>query len=451
MREVHYCNTCDRKLPYLVRLDAKFCESKCRVWAFRHPGEKRLKNSTERKRLTKRPKKAKSKSYAAALAALAESRSYAAKLEAAARDQSVDWHKLQTEISALRDELAEVIREKEAANDAMRDDLAKTKARLARVEQQKNNKIKQSYHRLRQTERLITRLKRAEREVAVKRSSLERAQADLDALRRSQEQQNAVQSSKLAEARAQAADLARARDDLAKQVQSLTDSADQLQSHAESIEQTLKQRDEELDEQRKLAETVKRAQEEADDRAESLKRSMEAEQARRRAAEQIVQQLQDGREHQVPSRATMSGPVSSSGEDRERLSARIRQQLDLGQYLEHAVAAGYDVTADPLFLLMRRHVVVADPYRDWQNLHVDRVTSRRRDPQQAIDEQAYAAVSTARWKLVDLPHVRRGKKPTWRRTGIQLDDVSEKYLWTIINEQIDEMTSRMGAFFELRR
>ncbi len=451
MRETHYCDICDKRLPYCVRFDRKYCTSRCRVWAFRHPGEKRLNNSIERKRLRKRPRRVKSKNLAAALAALAESRNYAVKLEATARDQAVDWHKLQAEISALRNELAEVIREKEAANDAMRDDLAKTKARLARVEQQRNNKIKQSHDRLRQTERLITRLKRAEREVAVKRSALERAQADLDALRRSQEQQNAVQSSKLEEAQAQAADLARARDDLAKQVQSLTDSADRLQSRAESIEQTLKQRDEELDEQRKLAEAVKRAQEEADARAESLKRDMETEQARRRAAEQIVQQLQNDREHQMSNREPTASTVSNSGEDGERLAAHIRQHVDLGQYLEHAVAAGYDVTADPLFLLMRRHVVVADPYRDWQKLHIDRVTSRRRDPQQMLDEQAYAAVTTARWKLVDLPHIRRGKKPTWRRPGIQLDDVSEKYLWTIINEQIDEMTSRMGAFFELYR
>src|SRR5437868_5612588 len=113
MREVHYCHTCDRRLAYLVRLDAKFCESKCRVWASRHPGEKRLNNSIERKRLKKRPRRTQSKSLATALAALAESRNYASKLEATAHDQYVDWHKLQTELSAMRDELSEVLRAKE--------------------------------------------------------------------------------------------------------------------------------------------------------------------------------------------------------------------------------------------------------------------------------------------------------------------------------------------------
>jgi len=43
-------------------------------------------------------------------------------------------------------------------------------------------------------------------------------------------------------------------------------------------------------------------------------------------------------------------------------------------------------------------------------------------------------------------HIRLGKIPTWRIVGIQLDEESEKYLWTINKERIDEMTSRMGSF-----
>lgn len=41
MREVHFCHTCAFRLPYCVRSDRKFCSSRCRVWAFRHPGQKR--------------------------------------------------------------------------------------------------------------------------------------------------------------------------------------------------------------------------------------------------------------------------------------------------------------------------------------------------------------------------------------------------------------------------
>ena len=451
MREIHYCNTCDKKLPYCVRFDRKYCTSLCRVWAFRHPGQKRLDYSYGRRRL-KRPGRAQPKTISAALAALAESRKYAAKLEATAQQQHTDGQKLKTELLALREGLADALLGKVADSDAVRDDLAKTKERLAKVEQQKNAKTKQSYRRLRQTERLITRMKRAEREVAAKRLALERAQAELEAVRRSQEQQGAVQSSKLAAAQSQAADLLRVRDDLAKQVQSLTDNAEQLQSRAEAVEQTLKQHDEELGQERKLAEEAQRAQQEANAKAESLKRRIEAEQARRMVAEKIVQQLQKGREHQTPPSRPATNPVSGTGQDGsiddERLSAHIRQHMDLGQYLQHAVAAGYDITADPLLPLMRRHVVVADPYADWQLRHLNRITSRRRDLRQTLDEQAYAAALTARWKLVDAPHIRLGKIPTWRIVGIQLDEESEKYLWTINNERIDEMTSRMGSFFQ---
>lgn len=98
-----------------------------------------------------------------------------------------------------------------------------------------------------------------------------------------------------------------------------------------------------------------------------------------------------------------------------------------------------------LFALMRCDVLVADRYADWQERNMERVTSRRRDRTQTLEEQAYATAHAARWRLIDHPHIRLGTIPTWRLLGFKLDDKSEQYLLTITQERIDEMQSRMGA------
>jgi hypothetical protein len=42
LRDVHFCKTCDFRLPFCVRTDREFCGKRCRVWWYRHPGVKRL-------------------------------------------------------------------------------------------------------------------------------------------------------------------------------------------------------------------------------------------------------------------------------------------------------------------------------------------------------------------------------------------------------------------------
>lgn len=93
---------------------------------------------------------------------------------------------------------------------------------------------------------------------------------------------------------------------------------------------------------------------------------------------------------------------------------------------------------------MRRDVLVADRYADWQARNMERVISRRRDREQTLEEQAYAATLAARWRLIDHPHQRPGTIPTWSRLSYLLDDKSEKYLLTITQERIDEMQSRIS-------
>ena len=75
---------------------------------------------------------------------------------------------------------------------------------------------------------------------------------------------------------------------------------------------------------------------------------------------------------------------------------------------------------------------------------MERVTARRRDREQTLEEQTYAATMAARWRLLDHPHQRPGTIPVWGRLGYLLDDKSEKYLLTITQERIDDMQSRMN-------
>jgi hypothetical protein len=219
----------------------------------------------------------------------------------------------------------------------------------------------------------------------------------------------------------QVSDLTRARADLSKQIKELTATAEQLQNRAEQTEQTLKQRDEELQQERKQLTD-----------AGLLKRRLEAEQERRIAAEQRIEELL-----RHPSTRDAAGPAASASPSIPPSTA--------GVYARHAAAAGYDVTRDPLFELMRRDVLIADRYAARQATHMDRITSRCRDPNQTFDEQAYASAVAARWRLVDHPHLRLGAIPTWSLLGCLLDERSERYLLTITQERIDEMQGRMSG------
>lgn len=262
--------------------------------------------------------------------------------------------------------------------------------------------------RRRQTERLQNRLKRAESELTKKRSELGRAQAELAETRRAQAQRSVEQESTLREIRAQVADLASARAELTRQINELKATAEQFQSRAEQSEQTLQQRDEELTQERKKGTD-----------AELLRRRLEAEQERRVAAEERIEQLlaHSGPAERAPEPADPPVSVVSSGA--------------LGQYQQHAAAGEYDPARDPLFELMRRDVLVADRYADWQARNMERVTSRRRDREQTLEEQAYAAALAASWRLIAHPHQRPGTIPTWSRLGYLLDDKSEQDLLTI--------------------
>ena len=71
--------------------------------------------------------------------------------------------------------------------------------------------------------------------------------------------------------------------------------------------------------------------------------------------------------------------------------------------------------------------------------------ARRLDPEQTLDEQAYAAALSFRWKQINHPHLRRKRQPKWIAVGFLLDAESEKYLLTLTQERIEEMKRRVAS------
>ncbi len=222
MQAVHYCATCDFRLPYCVRTDRRFCSARCRVWAFRNPGQKRRYSVGSRVHTEESHGRSRSKILTAALAALAQARNYAAKLEATALTQKATEQSLQAEMAKLADNLAGEKRQRLAERDSLRDQLARTKERLAQVEEEKLSKTKQCHKRLRQTERLLARLKRTEGEVAAKKSELGRTKGELAEARRTQAQMMAAHESQLHALQSEVSTLSRARDELTTQLRAFT-------------------------------------------------------------------------------------------------------------------------------------------------------------------------------------------------------------------------------------
>lgn len=368
------------------------------------------------------PKRWRPKTRAAALAALEESRRYAARLEVTAREQEARERELRADLAKLR-----------AGAVSDQKELTDTKEHLARTEQQKNKKAKESYKRKRQAERLIDRLKRTEREVSRKEKALDQARAALAALRCMHEQQTTDQASQLVHAQAEVQDLSRTRDELTAKVKKLADATEQLEQRAADAEQKLKQREDELGNERKQADEARRGQDEVQAQIDLLQRRLEAEQLRRISAEQKLEQSTQAGNSRLM--ATTSVPRSSLG----------TSSLQLGRYEELASVLDYDAASDRLFELMHEEVVVAAAYADWQALHGERIAARRRDMDQSLNEQAFAAAIAARWRLIDHPHVRLVTLPRWKQFGAVLDGKSEQYLLSIIQERISEMLGKTGA------
>lgn len=545
MRAVYHCSTCDFRLPFCVRTDRRFCGQRCRVWWYRHPGQKRPDFSPRHWGQPEPPLKGQPKTLAAALQALADARQYAARLEATVKAQQQEERRLRAKLSAITSEAAASQRKLTTEQDILRDELDKARLRFALAEQQVRTATEQAEGlrkekeeqaawlkeakedatkkgtALERTESDLAELRKAQAEHAEKhteeiralkseaamlstlrddlsqqnkeltqsrdelrgqvdkakdeaaesRATLERVNKDLGELRTAHAQQVKQHAEEVSTLKANAAALTTARDELLKQNTDLTRARDELRSRAENAERTLAQRDEELNQQRRNLTASERAHQEVHIVAESESRSLRAEKERRLAAERRVEQLSLDLDRLVvgksPEETTTSDLMAllltkqeelltaelkemrlhrdEAIAERELLAARILKLMAPGQYLEHAAAAGYDLTKDPLIRLKREEVLVENRLAAWQEAHKKRRRARRLDPEQTLDEQAYAAALSFRWKQINHPHLRRKRHPKWIAVGFLLDAESEKYLLTLTQERIEEMKRRVAS------
>lgn len=334
MRSAHHCLACDRRLPRCVRADRQYCTSRCRVWAFRHPGQKRTDPTRGRVPLPSRLGQGQPKTLAAALVALADTRKYAAKLEATARAQNTEEQKLLTELAKLRDGLVDVQRELAAE----REGGTKTKARLGKVEDEKSAKAKEIYQMRQQIERLLSRLQRTESQARRKDAELDRVWVDLAEARRRNERQAAEEKEKLREAQLQFRELTRVREELEEKIQTLatqvanhrnreelvrrhdelilmlsqlTSQVEVLQRQVEQVEQELKKREEEIKRLRKKPPSNPGGPGEPRSLVDLLQRRLEEEQAQRIAAEQRIAQLLSEIENPDKARQPKADPPST--------------------------------------------------------------------------------------------------------------------------------------------
>ncbi len=356
---------------------------------------------------------------AAALAALDASRRYAARLETAARQQEARERELRAELDKLR-----------AGAAAGKQEPTDTQQRLTRTEQKKNDKVKESYKRKRQTERLVDRLKQTEREVSRKEKALEQARADLAELRRTPEEQRTEQVSKLAHANAEVTKLSRSRDELNAKLKTLEEATEQLQQRASAAEEKAQQQETALTEERQQTEAAKRGRDESQAQIDRLQRRLESEQERRSAAERRVEELQKG---QGSPPQTSNPTMGQSASD-----------TTLGRYRDLADALEYDPANDQLFKLMCQEVTVSARYADWQERHMERITARRRDMNQTQEEQAFAATLALRWRLADHPHLRQAANTSWLQIGAVLTPRDERYAALLTHERMADMQGRMA-------
>ena len=130
-------------------------------------------------------------------------------------------------------------------------------------------------------------------------------------------------------------------------------------------------------------------------------------------------------------------------EEQERLAARLLHLMSPGRYLEHAAAAGYDITTDPLIKLMQLSVIAEAQLAQWQKANGTRQRARRWDLNQTLVEQAYAAAITKRWSHINQPNKSFKGTPYWVVTGILLDAESERHLLKVNARRATALPAKM--------
>ena len=228
LRAVYYCKTCDFRLPYCVRTDRRFCQERCQIWWYWHPGRKRPDFSPGGWGLPVHPGKGRPKTLGAALQALAEARKHAAELESAARAMQLVDHQLRSKLIELRAEAITSRRELMKELEALQDELEETRQERAQADDSEEAKQLRE-----QVASLTLRLEESETEAAELRSALERAGEELSGLQRVHEQQAAQHGDEIRLLQAQSVTTTALRDHLNRQHAEATRSRDEVRGQLE--------------------------------------------------------------------------------------------------------------------------------------------------------------------------------------------------------------------------
>jgi chromosome segregation ATPase len=425
------------------------------VWWYRHPGIKRL-DFSPGDEIPARRKNGQPKTLAEALTLLEGERARAVELEDAAKRAQTQEGILRNQLAALRNELTEERTSLATLRDELSDERKKQTETdlLWRKAEERADEMEASYNSLADDlAKAAEYTSELEEEVESDRRKAEEIRYDLEQeikqLRRELDEQRPSKESVSAE-----------QEELNRQFE-------ELRIRFEENARSLMLRDGELTKQRQDFAASELAHREIHATADSIVRSLAEERNRRIAAERHVEELRQELRRVISTPPSLLGEAQRLAlldlhnsqlatelqevrlhrdfavEEQERLAARLLHLMSPGRYLEHAAAAGYDITTDPLIKLMQRSVIAEAQLAQWQKAHGTRQRARRWDLNQTLVEQAYAAAITKRWSHINQPNKSFKGTPYWVVTGILLDSESERHLLKVNAKRANALPSKM--------
>ena len=381
---------------------------------------------------------------------LAEERTKSASLRAELEDFRV-------QLATVRDELSE----ERKKNATLRDELEDERRKHAETELQCRNEESRADKMESRYNSLSDDLERAEAYSTELEEEIERMRGHTEDVRFDLEV-------KIDRLRRESEEHRKSKERVVKEHEGLNRKYEDLRGQFDERERALKTRDGELMKQRQSFTASERAHQEIHATADSVVRSLVEERNRRITAERHVEQLRQELQRLIMNPPSLLGEAQRltlldlhynllstelqevkhhrdfAVEEQQRMAARLLQLMSPGRYLEHAAAAGYDITTDPLIKRMQESVLVAGQLAQWQRATGKRKRARAFDMNQSLVEQAYAASIKERWKHIDHPRQSFRGTPYWLVTGILLDEASERHLLKVTEDRIATNQQKIG-------
>ncbi len=426
------------------------------------------------------------KTLAEALMLLALERARADEFEAAAKQAQTSEGILRNQLAMVRGELSE----ERKKNATLRDELDDVRVQLATVlaelseERKKNATLRDELENERRKHAETELLCRKEESRADKMESrynslsddLERAEAysteleeEVERMRGHTEDVRFDLEVKIDRLRRESEEHRESKERVPKEHEGLSRKYEELCSRFDESERALNARNGELTKQKLSFTASERAHQEIHATADSTMRSLVEERNRRITAERHVEQLRQELRRLIMTPPSLLSEAQRLAlldlhqdllatelrevkhhrdiavEEQARLATRLLELMSPGRYLEHATAAGYDITTDPLIKRMQESVLIEGQLAQWQRATGKRQRARAFDNQQTLVEQAYAAAIKERWKHIDHPHKSFRKTPYWLATGILLDEESERHLLKVTEDRVAVMQQKIGT------